>query len=81
LAYRLETALRRLLVEGGADVNTAEYMERLLSELSEVRRVEVTLGGQSKTWYLNVTDFIREGLKKLDRKELLNEDVGGNSLR
>ena len=55
-------------------------MERLLSELSEVRRVEVTLGGQSKTWYLNVTDFIREGLKKLDRKELLNEDAGGNSL-
>lgn len=81
LAYRLETALRRMLVEGGVCEKTAEYMERLLSELSEVRRVEVTLGGQSKTWYLNVTDFIKEGLRKLDRKDMLKEDVGGNSLR
>ena len=80
LAYRLEMALRRMLVEGGAEENAAQYMERLLSELSEVRKVEVKLGGQSRIWYLNVTDFINEGLRKLDRKDILKEHVGGNSM-
>lgn len=81
IAYRVEAALSCLLVEGVVVGKSGVYVERLLSELSEVISVEVTLGGQTKAWYLTVTDFIREVLRNLARKILLKEVVGGNSLR
>jgi hypothetical protein len=73
LAYRLVMALRWLLIEKGVTDKTSDYMDRLLEELWEVERIEVKLGGQKKTWYLNVTDFVENGLKKVGMKSLLAE--------
>jgi hypothetical protein len=73
LAYRLIMALRWLLLESGVTEKTSEFMDRFLEELWEVERVEVKLGGQRKIWYLNVTEFIEKGLKKIDMRSLLAE--------
>ena len=74
LAYRLEMALRWKLVEGGVKLEeVAEYQERLLEELERVERTEVRLGAQARTWYLNVTERIRDGLRRLRQPNLLHE--------
>jgi transposase len=74
LAYRLEMALRWKLLEGGVKPeDVAEYQERLLEELGRVERTEVQLGAQARTWYLNVTERVREGLRRLKEPELLAE--------
>lgn len=75
LAYRLVMALRWLLLEHGVTEKTSEFMNRLLEELWEVECVEVKLGGQRKTWYLNVTEFVEEGMKKIGMKSLLSESA------
>ena len=76
LAYWLEVALRWRLKQGGVnDDELASYQERLLKELARVQRTVVSLGGQQRTWYLNVTDFIRDGLKRADMKDLLREET------
>ena len=51
----------------------AEYQERLLEDLGRVERTEVQLGGQARTWYLNVTGRVKEGLKRLKLPDLLKE--------
>ena len=54
LALRLQSALHQHLIEGGVkEDEVTEYQERLLEDLG---RVEVRLGNEAKTWYLNVTD-------------------------
>jgi Transposase DDE domain len=74
LAYRLEMALRWKLLEGGVKPeDVAEYQERLLEELARVDRTEVHLGAQARTWYLNVTDRVKEGLRRLKETDLLTE--------
>lgn len=74
LAYRLEMALRWKLLEGGVKPeDVAEYQERLLEELGRVERTEMRLGAQSRTWYLNVTERVREGLRRVKVLELLAE--------
>ena len=73
LAVRLEMALRRRLTEGGVKEEVAEYQERLLTELSRVERTQVQLGGQLRQWYLNVTNHVRDGLKRLKLTEILVE--------
>ena len=74
LALRLQTALRWRLMEGGIEEDAvAEYQERLLEDLGRVERTEVQLGGQARTWYLNVTNRVKEGLKRLKLSELLKE--------
>ena len=74
LAYRLEMALRWLLLEGGVDPDdVAEFQERLLEELARVERTEIRLGAQARTWYLNVTDRIKDGLRRLKLLNLLEE--------
>jgi len=74
LALRLQTALRWRLMEGGVEEEkVAEYQERLLEDLGRVERTEVQLGGQARTWYLNVTSRVKEGLKRLKLPELLKE--------
>ncbi|EQD50688.1 transposase [mine drainage metagenome] len=76
LALRLQMALRAALREGGVkDDDVAEYQEQLLEDLGRVERVEVRLGHEAKTWYLNVTDRVTEGLRRLGRKDLLKEDI------
>ena len=74
LAYRLEMALRWKLLEGRVQLSdVAEYQERLLEDLSRVERTEVRLGAQSRTWYLNVTDHVKDGLRRLKCPQLLDE--------
>ncbi len=74
LAVRLEMALRHRLTEGGIkEEEVAEYQERLLTELSRVERTQVQLGSQSRQWYLNVTDHVRDGLKRLKLTDILDE--------
>jgi Transposase DDE domain len=74
LAYRLEMALRWKLLEGGVKPeDVADYQERLLEELARVERTEVHLGAQARTWYLNVTDRVKEGLRRLKETDLLTE--------
>ena len=71
-------ALRWKLLEGGVKPgDVAEFQARLLEELGRVERTEVRLGAQSRTWYLNVTDRIKEGLRKLREPELLREGPSG----
>ncbi|EQD73578.1 transposase, partial [mine drainage metagenome] len=74
LAYRLEMALRWKLLEGRVKpLDVAEFQERLLEDLSRVERTEVQLGGQSRTWYLNVTDHVKDALRRLKCPQLLDE--------
>lgn len=73
LAYRLLMALRWALIEKGVTEKTSEFMDRLLEELWEVDRMEIVLGGQTRTWFLNVTEFVEEGLRKLGMKPILKE--------
>ena len=76
LALRLRSALHQHLIEGGVkEDEVAEYQERLLEDLGRVERVEVRLGNEAKTWYLNVTDRIGDGLRRLHMRELLKEEV------
>jgi transposase len=80
LALRLQAALRWRLIEGGVEEDAvAEYQERLLEDLSRVERVEVSLGMEVRTWYLNTTKVVTEGLRRLKLKDLLREEsrVGG----
>ncbi len=74
LALRLQTALRWRLMEGGIEEDAVpEFQERLLEDLSRVERTEVRLGGQARTWYLNVTNRVKDGLKRLKLPDLLKE--------
>lgn len=74
LAYRLEMALRWKLFEGRVNMDeVAEYQEKLLAELDRVERTEVQLGGQTRTWYLNITDHVKDGLRRLKQTDLLVE--------
>ncbi|EQD74944.1 transposase [mine drainage metagenome] len=74
LAYRLEMALRWKLLEGRVNpLDVAEYQEKLLEELGRVERAEVRLGGQARTWYLNGTGHVRDGLRRLKQGDLLVE--------
>jgi hypothetical protein len=76
LALRLQAALRWRLMEGGIEQDAvAEYQERLLEDLSRVERVEVLMGREARTWYLNVTQRITEGLRRLRLPGLLREET------
>ena len=77
LALRLQTAVRQRLIEGGVkEEDVAEYQERLLEDLARIERVEVRLGNEAKMWYLNVTDRVGDGLRRLHLRNLLKEEVG-----
>ncbi|MGI0131197.1 MAG: IS1634 family transposase, partial [Thermoplasmata archaeon] len=75
LALRLQSALRWRLVAGGVEEDAvAEEQERLLEELGRVERVEVRMGRETRTWYLNVTKRVRDGLRRLKLPDLLHEE-------
>ena len=38
-----------------------------------MERTGVRLGRQSRTWYLTVTDHIKDGLRRLQRSQLFGE--------
>ena len=67
-------SLRWKLLEGRLKLpDVAEYQERLLEDLSRVERTEIRLGAQSRTWYLNVTDHVKDALRRLKCPQLLEE--------
>lgn len=75
LALRLASALRYRLVEGGIEEEAvAEEQERLLEDLGRVERVQVRMGPETRTWYLNVTKRIQDGLRRLKLSNLLREE-------
>ena len=74
LALRLQTALRWPLLESGVEEDkVAEVQERLLEDLGRVERVQVRMGQEERTWYLNVTKRIRDGLRRVILPDLLKE--------
>jgi hypothetical protein len=75
LAYRLAAALRWQVEMAGVEEDAAEYLDDLLRDLSRVEKVEVRLGNEARTWFLNVTDRVKEGLEKLGKKDLLKEET------
>jgi hypothetical protein len=75
LALRLQTALRWRLLRGGVEEDAvAEEQERLLEDLGRVERVQVRMGREARTWYLNVTKRIRDGLRRVKLPDLLREE-------
>ena len=75
LAYRLAAALRYQMEEAGVGGELAEYLDLLLRDLARVEKVEVRLGNEVRTWFLNVTTRVGEGLKLLGKRELLKEET------
>jgi hypothetical protein len=75
LAYRLladlQYRLRKISDRGDAWGRTGT----LLLELGRVERVQVRLGRQVKTWYLNVTKKVQETLRKIGFPDLLKESI------
>ena len=70
----MQTALRWRLLECGVEEDkVAEEQERLLEDLGRVERVQVRMGREERTWYLNVTKRIRDGLRRVILPDLLKE--------
>ena len=58
---------------GVEEDKVAEEQERLLEDLGRVERVQVRMGREERTWYLNVTKRIRDGLRRVKLPDLLQE--------
>lgn len=75
LAYRLLAALQHRLGEISTREDRWERADTLLGDLGRVERVQVRLGHQVKTWYLNLSGDSRDVLDKMGYKKLLRESV------
>jgi Transposase DDE domain len=75
LAYRLVSAFRWAVVEGELPGNSWQVSEDLLHALGRVERMDVALGADKRTWYLNLTPDTRKKLDKLGFENLLKEDT------
>lgn len=75
LAYRLLAVLPHGLGEISTREDRWERGDTLLGELARVERVQVRLGHQVKTWYLNVSGDSRDVLDKMGYKKLLMDTV------
>ena len=75
LAYRLLAALQHNINMISTQDSTRESASTLLARLGRVERVNVRLGQQVKTWYLNITRKDQKTLKKMGFKDLLKEKV------
>lgn len=75
LAYRLLAALQCQLQLISEKNSSWERAESLLMRLGRVERVEVRLGHQMKTWFLNLSQKDRKILKKMGFSELVEEKV------
>jgi transposase len=79
LAYRLLAALQHnLQLISDKDNSNWESANSFLVRLGRVERVNVRLGQQVKTWYLNITRKDQQTLKKLGFKDLLKETIEVN---
>jgi hypothetical protein len=75
LAYRLLAMLQHRLGKISTREDRWERADTLLGDLARVERVQVRLGHQVKTWYLNVSGESRDVLDKIGYKKLLTETV------
>ena len=75
LAYRLLAVLQHRLGEISTREDRWERGDTLLGELARVERVQVRLGHQVKTWYLNVSGDSRDVLDKMGYKKLFTDAV------
>jgi len=76
LAYRLLAALQyNLQMISNQDNRAWESANSFLARLGRVERVNVRLGQQVKTWYLNITGKDQQTLKKMGFKDLLKEGI------
>ena len=73
LAFRLMADLQYRLIKISGTKGAQEQVDDLLRELERVERVQVRLGHQVKTWYLNVTRKNIETLEKMGFHDLLKE--------
>ena len=73
LAYRLNAYLQHRLKEISDKENSWETADSLLNELGRVERVQIKLGNQVKTWYLNLSQKTKETLKKMGLGDLFQE--------
>jgi len=75
LAYRLLAVLQYYLLKIFNENETWERADSLLEQLGRVERVQIKLGHQVKTWYLNLSKKNQEILKKIGFPKLFNETV------
>ena len=83
LAYRLWATLQWYVESRGKREwgNSWEVSEDLLKELGRVERVEVTLGRQSRVWYLNLLKGTKERLRALGYGKLFVEGPAPTGLQ
>ena len=86
LAYRLLAYLQYKLALASKEHDTWEKADSLLEDLEHVERVQVKLGHQVKSWYLNLPKGAEKTLESIGMAELFTEtsgidlsDVGGKS--
>jgi transposase len=75
LAYRLLAVLQWRLKEASGREGSWESADMLLRDLAVVQRVEVRLGSEVKTWYLNLTDSASASLKAIGMMALFKEET------
>ncbi len=75
LAYRLLAVLQWRLKEASGRDGSWESADMLLRDLAVVQRVEVRLGNEVKTWYLNLTDSASASLKAIGMMALFKEET------
>jgi hypothetical protein len=75
LAYRLLASLQYRLRMISDREDAWERADMLLREMGRIERVQVRLGHQVKTWYLNLTRKNQETLRKMGFSDLLKESV------
>ena len=76
LAYRLLAALQyNLQMISNQNNGSWESANSFLARLGRVERVNVRLGQQVKTWYLNITRKDQQTLKKMGFKDLIKEII------
>jgi hypothetical protein len=74
LAYRLISALRWAIAQNDDPDDSWELSENILHNLGRVERMEVALGAEKRTWYLNLTPDTRKKLDKSGFEELFKEE-------
>lgn len=75
LAYRLLANLQYRFRKVSTRDDTWERADTLLQNLERVERVQVRLGHQVKTWYLNVPKKIEKNLEKIGFPNLFEETI------
>jgi hypothetical protein len=75
LAYRLLADLQYRFRKISDHSDAWGHAGTLLLALGRVERVQVRLGHQVKTWYLNVTKNVQETFRKMEFLDLLKESI------